>query len=97
MNRLRSVNVAPDVLAVGISREYGLSKSGEQWAGTKSYAYVLRAYGSGSPSHQIKIALERQRSTPDVSLIRHWMVEIKTWEQTVDQLMRRLKKGRRHD
>lgn len=47
--------------------------------------------------HQIKIALERQRATPNVSLIRHWMVEIKAWEQTVEQLKRRLKKGKRHD
>jgi hypothetical protein len=47
--------------------------------------------------HQIKIALERQRTTPDVSLIRHWMIEIKAWEQTVAQLMRRLRKGTRHD
>ncbi len=47
--------------------------------------------------HQIKIALERQRATPDLSLIRHWMVEIKAWEQTVEQLIRRLRKGKRHD
>ena len=47
--------------------------------------------------HQIKIALERQRETPNVSLIRHWVVEIKAWEQTIEQLTRRLKKGKRHD
>ena len=47
--------------------------------------------------HQIKIALERQRTTPNVSLIRHWAVEIRAWEQTVEQLTRRLKKGKRHD
>jgi len=47
--------------------------------------------------HQIKIALERQHATPDVSLIRHWMVEVRAWEQTVEQLTRRLKKGKRHD
>ncbi|MDF0676657.1 MAG: hypothetical protein P0120_20330 [Nitrospira sp.] len=47
--------------------------------------------------HQIKIALERQRATPNVSLIRHWTVEIRAWEQTVEQLTRRLKKGKRHD
>ncbi len=47
--------------------------------------------------HQIKIALERQRVTPNVSLIRHWTVEIKAWNQTVEQLTRRLRKGRRHD
>lgn len=47
--------------------------------------------------HQIKIALERQRPTPNVSLIRHWAVEIRAWEQTIEQLTRRLKKGKRHD
>ena len=47
--------------------------------------------------HQIKIALERQRATPNVSLIRHWVVEIKAWEQTVVNLTRRLKKGKGHD
>ncbi|MDF0653176.1 MAG: hypothetical protein CV081_06500 [Nitrospira sp. LK265] len=47
--------------------------------------------------HQIKIALERQRTTPNVSLIRHWVVEIKAWEDTVEHLEWRLKKGKRHD
>lgn len=47
--------------------------------------------------HQIKIALERQRTTPNVSLIRHWVVEIKAWEHTVEHLEWRLKKGKRHD
>ncbi len=37
--------------------------------------------------HRIKIALEQQ----------HWMVEIEAWEQTVANLERRLKKGKRHD
>jgi hypothetical protein len=46
-------------------------------------------------NHQIKIALERQRTTPNLSRIRHWEVEIKAWEHTVDGLNRRLKKGRR--
>lgn len=47
--------------------------------------------------HQIKIALERQRTTPNVSLIRHWAVEIRAWEHTIEHLERRLKKGKRHD
>lgn len=47
--------------------------------------------------HQIKVVLERQRATPNVSLMRHWEVEIKAWERTVAQLTRRLKKGKRHD
>ena len=47
--------------------------------------------------HQIKIAIGRQHTTPNVSLIRHWVVEIKAWEQTVGQLTRRLKKGNRRD
>jgi hypothetical protein len=47
--------------------------------------------------HRIKVALERQRPTPNASLIRHWSVEIKAWEHTVEQLTRRLKKGKRHD
>lgn len=47
--------------------------------------------------HQIKVALERQRATPNVSLIRHWTVEIKAWEQTIEHLTRRLKKGKGHD
>lgn len=47
--------------------------------------------------HQIKIAIERQRTTPNLNLIRHWVVEIKAWEQTVGQPTRRLKKGKRHD
>ena len=47
--------------------------------------------------HRIKIALEQQRATPDRSLIRHWEVEIKAWEQTVKNLERRLKKGKHHD
>lgn len=47
--------------------------------------------------HQIKIALERQRTTPDLSLVRHWEIEIKAWAYTVENLKRRLKKGKRHD
>jgi len=47
--------------------------------------------------HQIKIALERQRTTPNASLIRHWAVEIKAWEHTVERLERRLTKGKHHD
>jgi hypothetical protein len=47
--------------------------------------------------HQIKIALERQRKAPNLSLIRHWEVEIRAWEHTVENLKRRLKKGKRHD
>lgn len=47
--------------------------------------------------HRIKIALEQQRTHPDRRLIKHWMVEIKAWEQTVANLERRLKKGKRHD
>ncbi len=47
--------------------------------------------------HRIKIALNRQRTTPDRSLIRHWEIEIKAWEQTVKNIERRLKKGKRHD
>jgi hypothetical protein len=43
--------------------------------------------------HQIKIALENQRPTSDQSLIRHWEVEIKAWENTVRNLERRLKRG----
>jgi len=47
--------------------------------------------------HQIKIALERQRTTPHLSLIKHWQVEIKAWEDAIQNLKRRLKKGKRHD
>jgi uncharacterized OsmC-like protein len=47
--------------------------------------------------HQIKIALEHQRATPNLSLIRHWTVEIKAWDLTVENLKRRLKKGKRDD
>ena len=47
--------------------------------------------------HQIKIALERQRTNPNLSLIRHWEVEIKAWESTIESLKQRLKKGKRHD
>ncbi|TKB77716.1 MAG: hypothetical protein E8D45_05290 [Nitrospira sp.] len=47
--------------------------------------------------HRIKIALEQQRAIPDRSLLRHWEVEIRAWEQTVKNLDRRLKKGKRHD
>ncbi len=47
--------------------------------------------------HQIKIALERQRTTPDLSLVRHWEIEIKAGAYTVENLKRRLKKGKRHD
>ncbi|MEX5216030.1 MAG: hypothetical protein NW703_17950 [Nitrospiraceae bacterium] len=47
--------------------------------------------------HQIKIALERQRTTPHLGLIRHWTIEINAWELTVEKLKRRLRKGTRHD
>jgi hypothetical protein len=47
--------------------------------------------------HRIKIALEQQRAHPDRRLIKHWLVEIEAWEQTVANLERRLKKGKRHD
>ncbi|HWG97691.1 MAG TPA: hypothetical protein VN647_11450 [Nitrospira sp.] len=57
----------------------------------------IASLGQRITDHQIKIALERQRTTPNVSLIRHWTVEIKAWKQTVAQLTRRLKKGKRHD
>jgi hypothetical protein len=57
----------------------------------------IASLGQQITNHQIKIAIERQRATPNMSLIRHWAVEIKAWEQTVGQLTRRLKKGKRHD
>ena len=47
--------------------------------------------------HRIKIPLDRQRAIPNRSLIRHWEIEIKAWEQTVKNFERRLKKGKRHD
>jgi hypothetical protein len=47
--------------------------------------------------HRIKIALEQQSARSDRRLIRHWEVEIRAWEQTVANLERRLKKGKRHD
>jgi len=57
----------------------------------------IASLGQRITDHLIKIAIERQRAAPNVSLIRHWAVEIKAWEQTVGRLTRRLKKGNRHD
>lgn len=43
--------------------------------------------------HLGKINRELGRPAPDMGLIRHWKVEIATWEKSVKRLEQRLKKG----
>jgi len=47
--------------------------------------------------HLTKIKRELALAAPDSGLIRHWKVEVATWEHTVKNLQRRLARGKRHD
>jgi hypothetical protein len=67
------------------------------WGAIRSYGFDSKSLSQRIADHQIKIALERQRTMPNLSLIRHWETEIRAWEHTAESLKRRLKRGKRHD
>lgn len=46
--------------------------------------------------HLSKIAREQDKAMPDNEVIRHWNVEMAAWENTVNNLERRLTRGKRH-
>lgn len=42
--------------------------------------------------HETKIEAERAKPEPDPSLIGHWESEIKSFKETIDRLLRRLRR-----
>jgi hypothetical protein len=42
--------------------------------------------------HEAKIETERAKASPDLDLIEHWQSEIKSFNETIDRLLRRLRR-----
>jgi hypothetical protein len=60
--------------------------------GRKNHKKAIRSLNMRIAEHQEKIRLEYTKDSLDEGLIRHWQMEIRAFEQGIQQALKRLRK-----